>query len=142
MLHNDLVSECIWYLEKKGFSNFRRETYLGIVEELNKAVKVDIMAKSPIDNIDIPIECGNIGLDFKTRVRVLADKFEYCYWYPISGLLIKLIPEKLGSYGIPEINSRKLKCLRCGHRWNPRVDKPEYCPICHSPCWNKEKEMR
>jgi hypothetical protein len=31
----------------------------------------------------------------------------------------------------------KLKCLRCGNEWQPKVAKPKVCPRCHSPYWNQ-----
>lgn len=31
----------------------------------------------------------------------------------------------------------KLKCLRCGNEWQPKVAKPKVCPRCHSPYWNR-----
>ncbi len=31
------------------------------------------------------------------------------------------------------------KCLRCGHKWVPRVEKPVSCPICKSPKWAQHK---
>jgi hypothetical protein len=39
---------------------------------------------------------------------------------------------------------RKLKCLRCGHRWISELDHlPKQCPNikCHSPYWNKERRI-
>jgi len=34
----------------------------------------------------------------------------------------------------------KLTCLRCEHEWTPRYEKkPENCPHCHSPYWNKPR---
>lgn len=32
------------------------------------------------------------------------------------------------------------KCERCGHTWPPRKEeKPEVCPKCNSPYWDKKK---
>jgi DNA-directed RNA polymerase subunit RPC12/RpoP len=34
------------------------------------------------------------------------------------------------------------KCLRCGHKWVPRVildREPTICPNCKSPYWNKPR---
>ncbi len=32
------------------------------------------------------------------------------------------------------------QCNRCKHIWVPRTDKrPKFCPICHSPYWDKER---
>ena len=37
----------------------------------------------------------------------------------------------------------RLKCLRCGHTWVPRREKPpKTCPKCHSPYWNKPRQKR
>lgn len=33
-----------------------------------------------------------------------------------------------------------LECLRCGHRWIPRVPGPARCPKCQSRDWNQPKE--
>jgi len=30
----------------------------------------------------------------------------------------------------------KLKCLRCGGSWKPRVENPRMCPICKTPYWD------
>ena len=35
--------------------------------------------------------------------------------------------------------SQKLKCLRCGHEWIPRVEVPKSCPRCISYQWQKPK---
>ncbi len=33
---------------------------------------------------------------------------------------------------------KKVKCLRCGHKWTPRVEgRPKACPACKSYRWNK-----
>jgi len=32
------------------------------------------------------------------------------------------------------------KCLRCGHEWASRMDKPLVCPKCKSPYWAREKK--
>lgn len=48
------------------------------------------------------------------------------------------------------VEVKQLTCLRCGHRWFPRVQRegtirrPTYCPKpkCHSPYWNREREMK
>ncbi len=34
------------------------------------------------------------------------------------------------------------QCLRCGHKWVPRVildREPTICPRCKSPYWNKQR---
>jgi len=33
-------------------------------------------------------------------------------------------------------------CLRCGHRWHPRVPEPQQCPRCHSILWRKAKKPK
>lgn len=37
------------------------------------------------------------------------------------------------------------QCLRCGHKWVPRVlrgnELPTICPKCKSPYWNKERRQ-
>jgi len=33
----------------------------------------------------------------------------------------------------------RLKCLKCGHEWTPRVEMPIECPECKRRDWNKEK---
>lgn len=38
-----------------------------------------------------------------------------------------------------EIQLPKFKCLRCGYEWIPRTPKPQRCPKCNSPYWNKPK---
>ena len=30
----------------------------------------------------------------------------------------------------------KEKCLRCGHEWVKRVNKPKVCPKCQSAYWD------
>lgn len=30
----------------------------------------------------------------------------------------------------------KVKCLRCGYEWRPRLNPPHECPKCLSPKWN------
>jgi len=36
---------------------------------------------------------------------------------------------------------KKLKCLRCTHKWFPRKEKlPLFCPKCNSPYWNKPRK--
>jgi DNA-directed RNA polymerase subunit RPC12/RpoP len=36
------------------------------------------------------------------------------------------------------------QCLRCGHKWVPRVltgeEEPTICPRCKSPYWNKRRK--
>ncbi|MGA2516870.1 MAG: hypothetical protein ABSG44_09985 [Thermodesulfobacteriota bacterium] len=33
----------------------------------------------------------------------------------------------------------KLKCLKCGHEWVPRVENPRACPGCQTIRYNKEQ---
>lgn len=37
---------------------------------------------------------------------------------------------------------KKVKCLRCRHKWIQRVEKPVVCPKCKSPYWDKEKTKK
>lgn len=30
----------------------------------------------------------------------------------------------------------EVKCLRCGNKWTPRVQKPAQCPYCGSARWD------
>jgi predicted nucleic-acid-binding Zn-ribbon protein len=34
-----------------------------------------------------------------------------------------------------------LTCLRCGHQWLARVERPVVCAKCKSPNWNKPPEV-
>lgn len=36
----------------------------------------------------------------------------------------------------------KLKCLRCGHEWIPRVEEVRLCPKCKSVYWDREKKKK
>ena len=137
-LHTELVSECIWYLKQKGFINIRREEGI-VIPGLTRAITVDIMTR--VDGKDVPVECGSIGVDYRTRLGFIFGNFEYFYWYPYSGLLIKMSPEKLENYGIPIIGNEKLTCCKCGHSWNPKIDNPKACPMCKSRNWIKKKEV-
>jgi predicted nucleic acid-binding Zn-ribbon protein len=39
------------------------------------------------------------------------------------------------------VNTIKVKCLRCGHEWNPRnIVNIKKCNKCKTKYWNKEKE--
>lgn len=31
----------------------------------------------------------------------------------------------------------KVKCLRCGYEWIPRISDPRQCPKCRSMRWDK-----
>ena len=33
---------------------------------------------------------------------------------------------------------KKLKCLKCGHKWNSRVENPQECPKCKNRKWNEK----
>lgn len=37
---------------------------------------------------------------------------------------------------------QKLECLRCGHKWVPRIDNPRVCPNpkCKSAWWDTPRE--
>ena len=140
-LHVALVSECILYLESIGFKNIRKEVPIGRINTMsNKAIVVDIMAT--IDDEDIPIECRSIGPDYKERLKLIFSKYSYFYWYPFSGLLIKLTPNKKLEYSISDTEENMSICLRCGYQWPARVDNPKTCSHCKSPYWNKEKVKR
>lgn len=32
-------------------------------------------------------------------------------------------------------------CLRCGHRWVPRIPKPRHCARCNSPYWDRPRKL-
>lgn len=32
---------------------------------------------------------------------------------------------------------KKLKCLRCGYQWSPKVARPAQCPRCKQPEWDR-----
>ena len=34
------------------------------------------------------------------------------------------------------------KCARCGHVWMPRLVKPEVCPKCKSPYWDRARKQK
>jgi len=34
----------------------------------------------------------------------------------------------------------RVKCLRCGYEWVPRVENPVTCAKCKNPFWNKPKK--
>ncbi len=34
----------------------------------------------------------------------------------------------------------RLHCLRCGHDWIPRTERPETCPKCHSAYWHRPRK--
>lgn len=46
------------------------------------------------------------------------------------------------------ITLNQLKCVRCGHRWFPKLDKegkskrPSVCPACHSKAWDRRENLR
>lgn len=33
----------------------------------------------------------------------------------------------------------KLKCIKCGHEWIARTEKPLKCPMCQSKNWDRKK---
>jgi DNA-directed RNA polymerase subunit RPC12/RpoP len=36
------------------------------------------------------------------------------------------------------------ECVRCGHKWVPRImteEEPTICPKCKSPYWNKARKI-
>ena len=35
-----------------------------------------------------------------------------------------------------------LRCLRCGHQWQPRTPNPESCPKCKSYEWDSPKPVK
>ncbi len=37
---------------------------------------------------------------------------------------------------------RIFKCLRCGHEWPSKMDKPLVCPKCKSPYWDRDKKEK
>jgi hypothetical protein len=44
---------------------------------------------------------------------------------------------------INEFKLPKLKCLRCGHEWCPRIETmPKVCPTCKNPYWNTERKNK
>jgi len=133
-VHSDLVLECIWYLGKLGFSNIRREFEFDI-PEYRKNIRVDILAESP-EGVNTPIECGTLGEDFRVRIRILREKFDHFYWYPISEHLIKMTPIELGDFGLPVIE--ETICQKCGFKWKPRKMVPQQCPYCKSKNWSKK----
>ena len=41
-----------------------------------------------------------------------------------------------------KVRMEKEKCLRCGYKWYKRIPgRPERCPKCNSPYWDKEKKI-
>ena len=46
---------------------------------------------------------------------------------------------------IKDLVFKRLKCLRCGYQWYPKIvngklNYPGTCASCRSPYWNKKKE--
>jgi len=37
---------------------------------------------------------------------------------------------------------KKMICLRCGHKWIPRIEKPRICPGCRSPYWDTPRKKK
>lgn len=48
-------------------------------------------------------------------------------------------PPKMNLRPVPTTVSQIL-CLRCGHRWLPRVRDVRRCPSCQSPYYNRPRE--
>lgn len=41
------------------------------------------------------------------------------------------------------MKAQKWVCLRCGHKWNPRIEtKPLACPKCKSYEWDKSRKIK
>jgi predicted Zn-ribbon and HTH transcriptional regulator len=38
-----------------------------------------------------------------------------------------------------KIKLTKIKCLRCGYEWYPKVEDVRQCAKCHSAHWDKPK---
>jgi len=38
------------------------------------------------------------------------------------------------------IKLQKVKCLKCGYMWAPRVSDPRSCPKCRSTRWDKDDD--
>ena len=36
----------------------------------------------------------------------------------------------------------KLKCVRCGHEWYPRLPEIRICPKCKSAFWDRERKQK
>jgi len=133
--HNELVAECIWYLKKLGFAITRREASIQ-VEETH--IVVDVLVTKP--NIgDVPVECGNIT-SLKSRIGLLLSGYPFIYWYPISGVLLKIEKEFVEEFGCPvPTELKELNCIKCGFKWFPRVENPATCPQCKSTSWSKPR---
>ena len=41
-----------------------------------------------------------------------------------------------------KIEQNKIKCLRCGHEWVPRIEDVRVCLSCHSPKFDVPKEIK
>ena len=35
-----------------------------------------------------------------------------------------------------------VECTRCQHKWVPRKTEIKCCPKCHSPYWDRERQIR
>lgn len=137
--HNELIAECEWYLTKLGFSIMGKDVIVRPMIQLIPYIRVDILVCN-ISHNQIPVECGSLGMRQGTKVKILFDKFPFIYWYPISGLLLKIIPDQIQEFGQPQSDELKLICFRCGHNWFPSVNSPKLCPSCHSPYWNTRRD--
>ncbi len=38
--------------------------------------------------------------------------------------------------------SPKLKCLKCGHSWRPRIKEVRVCPRCKNAYWDVPKKIK
>lgn len=38
-----------------------------------------------------------------------------------------------------KVETKPLRCKRCGHTWYPRQAEVRTCPKCRSPYWDKER---
>ena len=41
-----------------------------------------------------------------------------------------------------EVKMNEVECLKCGHKWIPRVGNPRQCPKCKKYSWLEEKVER
>jgi hypothetical protein len=56
-------------------------------------------------------------------------------------LLLDIRFQKL--YAYHKLRLPMKTCLRCGHQWTPRTEKPAVqCPKCKSPYWNTLRNMK
>jgi Zn finger protein HypA/HybF involved in hydrogenase expression len=43
---------------------------------------------------------------------------------------------------ITEVKKYQITCKKCDHTWTPRKVEIRQCPKCHSPWFDKEKEVK